>query len=67
MPGSTYDSGLSNYVISRFYYKFGIYFDGYILADPVSRNLVNGSAALAEGATRDEFPGQLSDQFVVFG
>lgn len=67
MPGSTYDSGLSNYVISRFYCKLGIYFDGYILADPVSRNVVNGSAALAEGATRDEFPGQPSDQFVVFG
>ena len=47
----------------------GNYFHYFMLSDPVSRNLVNGSATLEEGAARNELPGQdkYTFQFLVFG
>lgn len=58
-----------NQVLSSFSCGVGNYFVVSILAGPVSRNLVNGSATLEEGATRNELPGQgkYSYQLVVFG
>ncbi|KAF5479136.1 hypothetical protein F2P56_005635 [Juglans regia] len=52
---------LRKYYLSLLYHFEQVYYfhkqvPSISMPDPVSRNLVNGSAALAEGATRDEFP-----------
>lgn len=69
MPGNRHDSCLSKLSSFKFFLQGRYLFLFSILAVPANRKLVNGSATLEEGATRNELPGQgkYSYQLVVFG